>query len=504
MEKLVRLLLIEDNPGDAVLLRSMLLPEDRYQVEIVSRLDDAVSAVSRQSYDVAFVDLSLPDSHGLATVEILRSAAPDLPIVVLTGGTDESVALAAVSSGAQDYLVKGQAQTPMLTRAIRHAIDRKHAEISLRRAHDDLERRVHERTADLLRANRILQMINECNQALVHSTDELVLAGAMCRILHNLGGYPLVRVAYAAGNEAEPLKLVASAGKVPDSAEGGAGDFCECSCAPAAGAVKSGRMRLCPDLLADSEPMSWRAFAAGAGLRSVVAFPLMSEGRPFGALMIFSADKDAFDDSRTGTLRSLAEDMAFGITALRARTQRDRAEQALERRAEQLRALASELTQAEQTERRRLAQVIHDCLQQLLVSAKYTVFLARSKTRSKPVIDAMDQLSQVLDESIAAARSLTSELSPPIFHEKGLAAGLEWLASRMQEKHGLHVEISADPSAEPPSEHLRVFIFEAVRELLFNVVKHAGVHRARLRLFRAGDEVRVEVSDDGAGFDPEQ
>jgi len=499
----IRLLLVEDNPGDVVLLQTML-EHSRYEVCVAGSISLAKNVILEKAFDVVFVDLTLPDSDGLETVDALHAAAPDLPIVVLTGVTDENVALAAVSRGAQDYLVKGQTNSPMIIRTIRHAIDRKQAEVSLQRAHDELERRVQERTADLRRTNRTLQMVAECNQALVHIPDEKSLAEAICRIIHRIGGYRLVRVASARDDEARDLRLIASAGAETLSGEAGVigQAVCECSCGPTARAVRLGRGCVCRDLLGDSEQASWREFASKAGLRSLVAFPLMSEGCAFGALTIFSDEPDAFDQDQANMLRALADDLAFAIIAVRTRAQRDRAEQDLEHRAEQLRALAAELTNAEQRERRRLAQVLHDGLQQLLVGAKYSVEVIRSRINDTDALDAIGQLTSTLDESIAAARSLTAELSPPVLYENGLGAGLEWLARRMQEKHGLHVDISAEPGAEPSSEHVRILLFDAVRELLFNVVKHARVSRARVSLFSAGPETRVEVSDDGVGFDP--
>ncbi|MCX5682782.1 MAG: response regulator, partial [Planctomycetota bacterium] len=173
-------------------------------------------------------------------------------------------------------------------------------------------------------------------------------------------------------------------------------------------------------------------------------------------------------------------------------------------RTEQLRALALELTQAEQRERRRLAKVLHDHLQQLLVGAKFGVGALRGQMKTKAQQQIIQQLGEILDEAIKAARSLTAELSPPVLHEKGLAAGLEWLARQMLEKHRLTVEVAVAPDGdvEPKSEQVRLFLYEATRELLFNVVKHAGINRAFVSLSRLGaDRVAVTVSDTGAGFD---
>jgi signal transduction histidine kinase len=115
---------------------------------------------------------------------------------------------------------------------------------------------------------------------------------------------------------------------------------------------------------------------------------------------------------------------------------------------------------------------------------------------------ALQEIGELLIDSVNAARSLAVELSPPILHARGLIAAIEWLARWMKEKHGLTVRLDVDEKAEPATEELRVTLFETARELLFNVVKHAGSNEARLHVGRlAADRIRIEVSDSGVGFD---
>ena len=175
-----------------------------------------------------------------------------------------------------------------------------------------------------------------------------------------------------------------------------------------------------------------------------------------------------------------------------------------EDRAAQLRALASELTQSEQRQRRRLAQMLHDQLQQLLVSAKFRVGALRTRISDDDQLDAIDKVDELLDESIKASRVLTIELSPPILYDAGLVPALEWLARWMREKHGLTTAVDADEQAEPQSEDVRAILFEAVRELLFNIVKHANIDEATVLVQKTpDDEITVTVEDTGRGFDPE-
>jgi PAS domain S-box-containing protein len=188
-------------------------------------------------------------------------------------------------------------------------------------------------------------------------------------------------------------------------------------------------------------------------------------------------------------------------TELERRVERRTAELTL--RSEQLRQLASELTLAEQRERRRLAGLLHDNLQQLLVGAKFRLVpLERSADRTVKL--AAGEAQELINRSIECSRSLTGELSPPILHQGGLGPALEWLAVWMQQKHGLNVQLDIGQDTEPESEDMRVLLFQSVRELLFNAAKHAGVKEVDVRLSKRDGHTEVTVSDQGAGFDPQE
>jgi len=165
----------------------------------------------------------------------------------------------------------------------------------------------------------------------------------------------------------------------------------------------------------------------------------------------------------------------------------------------QLRHLASELTLAEERDRRRFAQELHDRIGQLLALAK--IKLAGVLDESPTA--ALSEVMQLLDTSIQEARSLTFELSPPVLHELGFDAALEWLAAKFQEQHGVSATFIDDQAPKPLSKDLQVVLFQAVRELLHNAGKYAQAGRLIVSAAVEGESVRIEVSDDGVGFDPE-
>jgi signal transduction histidine kinase/CheY-like chemotaxis protein len=176
----------------------------------------------------------------------------------------------------------------------------------------------------------------------------------------------------------------------------------------------------------------------------------------------------------------------------------------LAERASQLQKLTGALILSEQRERTRLAKILHDNLQQLLVSAKYRVG-SLNKIEDPKVLMAAQEVEELLDEVIKASRSLTSELSPPIAHESGLRAGLEWLAGFMGTQNALTVKLKVEEDFGQIEQNTRILLLESVRELLVNVVKHACTQSAEVRVRRArGNILEISVVDKGCGFIPDE
>jgi two-component system, NarL family, sensor histidine kinase UhpB len=136
-EKVIRILLVEDNPGDALIIKEMLseIYDNNFELVHFKRLDDGVKHV-KEDIDIMLLDLNLPDSEGIETFNTMNKYAPELPIIILTGLLDEDLAINIVSEGAQDYLVKGQIDRQLLSRSIKYSIERKNIEIDLRNSEE--------------------------------------------------------------------------------------------------------------------------------------------------------------------------------------------------------------------------------------------------------------------------------------------------------------------------------------------------------------------------------
>jgi PAS domain S-box-containing protein len=265
------------------------------------------------------------------------------------------------------------------------------------------------------------------------------------------------------------------------------------------------------------------------GIQAYCCHPLMVDQRLIGTLSFGTRTRLRFTPEEIDLMHTVADNVALAMQRIQTQTELLNVNESLERkvrqrtaelagklkelndaneslhaRAVQLRALAGELTMAEQRERRRLARILHDGLQQHLAAAKLHLGCIVAQLGSEKVRNAAVEVEEMLAESIQISRSLSAELSPPALNEGGLAAGLEWLARWMREKHNFSVDLCIGHKVHL-REDVKVLLFESVRELLFNAVKHSGVARAGVNIEPAGQNgVRIIVSDQGSGFDPEK
>jgi signal transduction histidine kinase len=171
---------------------------------------------------------------------------------------------------------------------------------------------------------------------------------------------------------------------------------------------------------------------------------------------------------------------------------------------ERLRALSSELVMSEDRERRRIATELHDGIGQDLAMLHLQVELLLQQGNGTPntVTEKLEAIRGAIEKIIHDSRSLTFEISPPVLYELGLGPAIEWLAEEISERHGIQVDV-LDYASVHLDDSMRALIFRSVRELLYNVVKHARASRVRVTLEQEDENLNIGVEDDGLGFSME-
>ena len=320
-----RLLLIEDNPGDARLIQEMLseASDISFDLECAGRLSTGLAHLAEGDIDVVLLDLGLPDSQGLDTFTRVYAQAPEVPIVVLTGLDDVMLASRAVREGAQDYLVKNELYDNLLIRATHYAIERKQAEKRIRHL------------------NSVLKAIRTINQLVVVEKDRGILLQKACDTLIETRGYDAAWLGFL--KDGENFATVVGSGLGEDVPR-----FCE--------HVMSGDPPPCIRnaltqkdcvVIVDKSSVCGDCFfkSAGAGKR-VVSIRVEHTGRLFGLLTILLAADVAVDDEERDLLREVAGDIAFALHSMEMEEARKRAEEALKEHSERLEEMVEQRTQA--------------------------------------------------------------------------------------------------------------------------------------------------------------
>ena len=217
---------------------------------------------------------------------------------------------------------------------------------------------------------------------------------------------------------------------------------------------------------------------------------LTKEGKELDCLLTTSVRKDA--EGRVIGYQGVVRDVS----------DRKLLENKLLNYQEQLRSLAAQMGQTEERERRRIAEGLHDHVGQTLALAHLKLETLKASSSDRERAELMDQLTSALDQMDVDVRSLTFDLSPPVLYALGIRPAIEWFAEQLTQQHGLQVRVEEDEDGEKLlQEDMRALVFRCVRELLLNVVKHAQAGSATVRLNVDGDHLRIEVEDDGCGFD---
>jgi PAS domain S-box-containing protein len=182
----------------------------------------------------------------------------------------------------------------------------------------------------------------------------------------------------------------------------------------------------------------------------------------------------------------------------------DQLESRVRERTEQLTSLTAELSLVEERERRRIATELHDQVGQTLIMSKIQLGSLSPELPAEQFEALLGEIREQITRSIEDIRTLTFQLSPPLLYEVGFEAAVEWLAEEFEDQHGLRVVFQDDGKRKPLDQEEGVALYQMIRELLVNIVKHAKAKKVKIAVEKVADAVRITVADDGTGFDGSQ
>ena len=211
--------------------------------------------------------------------------------------------------------------------------------------------------------------------------------------------------------------------------------------------------------------------------------------------------REVWGSLSASVVRDPAGQPQFVIAMVEDITTKQQAEERIVTYQRQLQSLTSELSLIEERERRRLATTLHDHVGQVLTFVGNKIDELHEIVSSHTCDSLIEEIRKLVGQTIKCIRSLIFELSPPVLYDLGLEEAIEWLADHFSQEHGLIIQVDKDEQPKPLKTEGNVILFQAVRELLLNIVKHAKATSVKIKIQRACNDLRIIVEDNGIGFE---
>lgn len=341
----------------------------------------------------------------------------------------------------------------------------------------------------LRNANRTLRVIRDCHEAMLRAETEPALLRTICHIIGRAGQNQMVWVGYAENDARKTVRPMATTGDAGYLAAAGItwADQPR-GRGPVGSAIRTGQVCQCQNTQTDPCFKPWRRMAGRHSFSSVIALPLLRDGKCFGALSIYARELAAFDDAEKLLLTDLANDLAYGINTLRLRAERVQ--------------LEDEILKSIEREQERIGRDLHDGLCQVLAGAKFRSGYLRkiSRDRLPAVAKEARKLEGILNKAIEQARDLARGLNPVKVTPAGLNAALEKLAADAQSAEGPHCFFRSLGVVRLPDHHAANHLYRIAQEAVQNALKHARARNLGIILAAEGRRIVLSVKDDGVGI----
>jgi PAS domain S-box-containing protein len=550
-----RILLIEDNPGDAWLIKEMLRKVPEFSVVAAETLSEGIECCERHDCELALLDLSLPDSSGVDTVLSFRAMLPQTPLVVFTGLDSEQLGVEAVQAGAQDYLIKGETDSRALQRAVRYALERHCSEEALRRSEQEYRSLID----DVFNTSAVGVLILDRNLTVVWMNDATAMYFGIARD-EVIGENKRTLV----DNKlkclfADPDDYVTRLFAAYD--QNTYTDRFECHVTPGQGREErwlehwsqpitqgmyaGGRIEQYTDITdrkyADFAEQEQRRFAealretaeilsSSLEFDDVMDLIIENVGRVVpndgvsivvyeetGKQIVRSKGGNILESHEMMRLHSpiILQEKEIGVIKVYSKDLEDSGNDMLAR----LRAFAAQAAVAIQNarvyhqsqelaiaqERRRLARELHDSVSQTLFSSQSMTEAALRQWQTQPerAHELIEEVYRMLASALAEMRILLLELRPTALTQIGLKQLFEQYLQTTLSKQNImmHLEMEDVPPLPPD---VQIALYRIIQEAANNVIKHAQARHIRLTAMHQDHQLELSLVDDGRGFSAEE
>ena len=342
----------------------------------------------------------------------------------------------------------------------------------------------------LYRANRTLKAIRDCHEVMQRVGTEHELLDQICHIIVQTGGERMAWVGFAEHDKHKTIRPFAMAGALKDYLSKARITWADTTRGhgPVGTAIRTGKVCICHNTQTDPDFAPWRESARRQGYGSVIALPLIVDDQCIGALCIYAPEPDVFDAAEQQLLADLANDLAFGISMLRLKADRER--------------LQDEVLRSIESEQERIGRDLHDSLCQLLVGAKFRSAHLKTITRDQLPEAAREAgaLEDSLNYAIQQTRELARGLNPIKCTPAGLPAALGKFAEDVDRVKGPHCFCHIPEPVEIPEYIATDHLYRIAQEAVQNALKHARAKNISISLLRRVGKINLVIKDDGRGM----
>jgi signal transduction histidine kinase/DNA-binding response OmpR family regulator len=501
-------LIIDDNREHLRVLRDILKSEG-YIVRVAPNGHLGLTSARTEPPDIILLDIAMP---GLNGYDVCRQLQHDdqtrtIPIIFISAMDDMADKVHAFAAGGVDYMTKPFQSEEVLARVATH-LALQGVQRQLRQQNAQLQQEIDERQRAeqmLRRLERGLRALSQSNEQMLRATSEQELLQAICQHIVEQGGYRLAWVGCAEHDGGVRwVRPVAQAGYEEgylqtldirwDDTERGRG--------PTGTAIRTGTTSIITHILTDPVFEPWRSEAIRRGYASSISLPLICDHTTLGALSVYASEPDAFDVEEVHLLTQLANNLAYGISALRSRAAREQAETALREHHERLQTLSKRLVEVQEMERRAIARALHDEVGQILTGLNLSLEMM-ARLPPHEMGERMEQVQALVNELIASIRDMSMQLRPPMLDDMGLLSALIWYFDRYTDQTNIRVVFKHNGIEQRFPTEIETTAYRVIQEALTNVACHARAETVEVRVWARNGLLGLQVIDQGRGFDPD-